>query len=234
MNTSTSTTQDAEIVTLPAIELAWKWPRAVNPHLVQVDQDCLHWAESFGAFTPEAQRAFNKGRFNLLTGLAYPYMTKDQLVSACQLMQLFFVIDEYSDKSSPAQVRQQCRVLSDAISNPEKPRPQREWIAGEMARQVALGLSRQSTPTFRRRFQKTWDAFTNGVAEQAELRREHTIHTDLDAYFRLRRQTIGCSPSFALAEMELSIPDGIRYHPVLVEIEDVVKDVVFIVNVRTI
>lgn len=50
-------------------------------------------------------------------------------------MNLFFVIDEYSDVSGEAEVREQKNVVMDALRNPHIPRPKGEWIGGEVARQ---------------------------------------------------------------------------------------------------
>lgn len=50
-------------------------------------------------------------------------------------MHLFFMFDEYSDKSEPAEVWEQAKIQMDAMHNPEKPRPKGEWVGGEFTRQ---------------------------------------------------------------------------------------------------
>lgn len=50
-------------------------------------------------------------------------------------MNLFFIIDEHSDKSEAAEVRDQVRIIIDAFRNPTTCRPESEWIGGEVARQ---------------------------------------------------------------------------------------------------
>lgn len=50
-------------------------------------------------------------------------------------MNLFFVIDEYTDVAAEAQAREMARTIMDAIHNPGRPRPEGEWIGGEIARQ---------------------------------------------------------------------------------------------------
>ncbi len=59
----------------------------------------------------------------------------DQLRSACDLMNLFFIFDEHSDKSEPEEVWDQVDIIMDALRNPDTPRPEGEWIGGEIARQ---------------------------------------------------------------------------------------------------
>lgn len=56
-------------------------------------------------------------------------------------MNLFFVIDEYSDIAPVEEVRQQKDIVMDALRNPHKPRPEGEWVGGEVARQyVSLSV----------------------------------------------------------------------------------------------
>jgi Delta6-protoilludene synthase len=50
-------------------------------------------------------------------------------------MNLFFVIDEYSDVADGNGARVYADIVMDAIRNPHKPRPAGEWVGGEVARQ---------------------------------------------------------------------------------------------------
>lgn len=50
-------------------------------------------------------------------------------------MNLFFVIDEYTDVVDGRGAREQSDIVMDALRNPFKPRPKGEWIGGEVARQ---------------------------------------------------------------------------------------------------
>ncbi|KAK3936289.1 isoprenoid synthase domain-containing protein [Diplogelasinospora grovesii] len=217
-------------IVIPDFEASWKWPRAINPNLAEIDKERADWAANFGAFTSrEAQRAVEKCNFNLLAGLSYPWMNKDQLRSACDLMNLFFIFDEHSDKASPDEVREQGRILMHAFHKPDEPRPKGEWIGGEVARQFWLSVTKISTKTFQRRFLAAWEEYLEGVVHQAELRSKSSIPA-LQSYFLLRRATIGTGPSFILAEIDMDIPDEVREHPAIRELETLVTDLVSIVN----
>ncbi len=50
-------------------------------------------------------------------------------------MNLFFIFDEHSDRCEPDEVWDQVDIIMDALRNPHVPRPEREWIGGEIARQ---------------------------------------------------------------------------------------------------
>ena len=50
-------------------------------------------------------------------------------------MNLFFIFDEYSDIANGLEVRKQADIIMDAIRHPAFPRPEGEWVGGEIARQ---------------------------------------------------------------------------------------------------
>lgn len=143
----------AQKIFLPDLEANWHWPRRVNPHTESIKPECQEWVSAFEAFTPEAQKAFDKCNFSnsapqitkptptltrnqdILTGLSYPWLNREQLRCASDLMNLFFIFDEHSDKCAAAEVWDQVDVIMDAMRNPDKTRPVGEWIGGEVARQ---------------------------------------------------------------------------------------------------
>ncbi|KAK7962801.1 terpenoid synthase [Apiospora aurea] len=158
-------------------------------------------------------------------------------------MHLFFMFDEYSDKSGPEEVWEQARVQMDAFANPHSPRPVGEWVGGEFTRHCSRRggtkkcepirfwnrLPRDATPTFKRRFLATWLDYVESVAQQAELRSQSRI-VDLAAYFPIRRHTSGAPSTIAMYEMDLDIPDAVRRHKVIVEMETLAVDLIVIAN----
>ncbi|KAK8008235.1 terpenoid synthase [Apiospora marii] len=204
-------------IRLPELEAFWKWPRQVNPHLAEVEEECLEWSASFNAFDAETQKlVHDKGKLK-------------QLRSGCDLMHLFFMFDEFSDKAGPEEVWDQARIQLDAFANPYIPRPAGEWIGGEFTRQFWNRLPRDATPTFKRRFLATWLKYVESVARQAELRSESRI-VDLATYFPIRRHTSGALSTIALHEMDLNIPDEIRCNRVLLRMETLAVDLIVIAN----
>ncbi|KAK4225934.1 isoprenoid synthase domain-containing protein [Podospora fimiseda] len=217
-------------IRLPHLEDLWKWPRLVNPHLAEINQECLEWSASFGAFDAEMQRLVHeKGKLNLLAAMCYARMPRDFLKTGCDLMHLFFMFDEHSDRASPEEVWNQASIQIDAFNNPETPRPRDEWVGGEFARQFFLRIPKSATETFKQRFLATWVDYVESVAEQAEHRSQSRI-LDLDTYFPLRRNTSGAPSTIALYEMDLDIPEDIRRHPILVELEELAVDLIVIAN----
>lgn len=79
----------------------------------------------------------------------------------------------------------------------------------------------------------TWVDYVESVARQAEFRSESHI-LDLDSYFTLRRHTSGAPSTIALYEMDMDIPDDIREHIIIRELETIAVDLIVIANVGTV
>jgi Delta6-protoilludene synthase len=55
--------------------------------------------------------------------------------TGCDLMNMFFVYDEYSDVAHEDEVQVMADIIMDALRNPHTPRPKGEWVGGEVTRQ---------------------------------------------------------------------------------------------------
>ncbi|KAF8547657.1 terpenoid synthase [Imleria badia] len=216
-------------VFVPDILARWPWPRRINPHFAVVKEESVAWMESFGAFSPKAQHAFNRCDFSRLACLTYPMAKRDHIRPCCDFMSLVFVIDEYSDASEPSEVRKQKDVIMDALHNPHKPRPKGEWIGGEVARQFWELTIRNASKQSQKRFVATFDEYLEAVAQQAIDRSGHRIR-DITSYFDIRRDTIGGKPAIALLELGLDIPDEVMSHPAIQEMALAAVDMISIGN----
>ena len=56
---------------LPDTLACWPWPHRLNEHYVEVKRASSRWLESFRAFSPKAQKAFNKCDFSKSFRLVY-------------------------------------------------------------------------------------------------------------------------------------------------------------------
>lgn len=86
------------------------------------------------------------------------------------------------------------------------------------------------TDTFRKRFFKSWEDYVTSVAHQAEDRSQSHI-LDLESFIQIRRLSSGGFPTMLIHEMDMDIPDDIRWHPTIVEMEKLGVDLIGIVNV---
>ncbi|KAF9038910.1 terpenoid synthase [Hymenopellis radicata] len=220
---------DEVVFHLPDTLRNWPWPRHINPFYEEAKKESKEWCEGFKAFSPKAQKAFNRCDFNLLASLAFPLVNKDGCRIGCDLMNLFFVIDEHSDVADNDTARRQMDCVMDALRNPHTPRPEGEWIGGEVTRSFWLNAIRTATPIAQKRFIDMFQLYTDSVVQQAVDRNAHHIR-DIDSYFDVRRDTIGAKPSFAINEVHLNLPDKVMEHPVIKELTALCIDMLCIGN----
>jgi Delta6-protoilludene synthase len=55
--------------------------------------------------------------------------------TSCDLMNVFFVLDDLTDVATASEVREMSNAVMDALRNPDKPRAYGEWVGAEIARQ---------------------------------------------------------------------------------------------------
>ncbi|KAJ7257389.1 hypothetical protein C8J57DRAFT_986652, partial [Mycena rebaudengoi] len=71
-------------ITLPDLLAHWPFETKPNP-LQNIVADSAAWAESFEAFNPRAQIAFNRCKFGIFSSLAYANSGPDHFRAACDL-----------------------------------------------------------------------------------------------------------------------------------------------------
>ncbi|KAF9525604.1 terpenoid synthase [Crepidotus variabilis] len=192
----------------------WPWPRAINPAYEDCKISSSAWCEKYGAFSSRAQKAFNLCDFNLLASLAYAHLPPDVNRVGCDLMNLFFVVDEHTDAMDPRSVQDWVNIVIDALHNPHKPRPEGEPIVGEVARTFWENGMKCLGPSAQHRFVETFATYLQNVVTQAQDRDKH-LFRDVISYMDVRRETIGAKPSFALLEHDMELPEDVFNHPLL-------------------
>lgn len=73
--------------------------------------------------------------FHIILNTFLSSLPSDHLRTGCDLMNLFFVVDEYTDVESEPVVREMVDIVIDALNNPHKARPEGEILLGEVAKQ---------------------------------------------------------------------------------------------------
>ncbi|KAK3367415.1 terpenoid synthase [Lasiosphaeria ovina] len=191
----------ATLVQVPDFLRNWQWERALNPLYEEVKTDSLAWLHGFGFFDVKSQDSFDRCEFQ-------------HARSTCDLMDLFYVIDEYTDVEDAGGVQKIVDIIMDAFRNPSKPRPTGEFRIGEMARQFWALAIQTASPMSQVHFVDTMQEYLDSITEQAVDRANNRVRT-IDEYWALRRLTGGCLPSFALIELGLEFPEEIYRHPLL-------------------
>ncbi|KAK7021884.1 hypothetical protein VNI00_017173 [Paramarasmius palmivorus] len=231
---------------LPVTLREWPWPRSLNPFYDTCKMESAAWCASFGAFKGRSQSAFERCDFGkqmrldgkqqlimikaLLASLAYPLLNKDGNRIACDLMNFFFVVDEYTDVASAEEARLLANTVMDALRNPDIPRPPGEWVGGEIARTFWKNALVTGTPSFQRRFINAFGDYLDGCVEQA-LDRSKSHVRDIDTYFAVRRKTIGALPSFAVLEVHMThLSDEVLSDPVIQKLIRLTMDMIILCN----
>ena len=84
-------------------------------------------------------------------------------------------------------------------------------------------------PIAQRRFIDYFASYVTSVVEEA-ADREADVYRSVEDYLTIRRETVGFYPLYTLMLQEL--PDGVVYHPAMVEMSLCVTDMLIIDNVR--
>ncbi|KAF9560259.1 terpenoid synthase [Agrocybe pediades] len=201
---------------LPRTMDNWPWPRAINPYYKDISAQSDAWFHGFKAFNEKSQRAFDMCDF-------------EQLRTGCDLMNLFFVVDEYTDVEPAHVVREMVDIVIDALNNPDKPRPEGEILLGELTRQFWDRGRKTATPSAAMHMVESLTAYLNSCVEQAADRDNNRYRT-VDEYLKNRRENVGIRPSFVPMALAMDFPDRVFHHPVIVELSIYIADLIILDN----
>jgi len=199
---------------LPDPLAQWPWPRKLSDYYTEVKPESDEWLRSFQALDAKSQRSFDLCNFPLLGSLVYPSLDKDGVRVACDLMVLFFIYDEFTDKVDDDGARVYADMVMDAIRNPYKARPQGEPKLGEIARQFWLRALKVSSLPAQERFIASFSEYVYAVIDEASDRAKGRVR-GIEEYLRLTRLTAGGYPAFVGVEAGLNIPNEVMEHPVM-------------------
>jgi len=214
---------------LPDPLAQWPWPRKLSEHYTKVKPESDEWLRSFQALDAKSQRSFDLCNFSLLGSLVYPLLDKDGVRLACDLMALFFIYDEFTDKVDGDGARLYAKMVMDAIRNPHKDRPQGEPKLGEIARQFWLRTIKVSSPAAQTRFITSFSEYVFAVIDEASDRAKGHIRGTED-YLKLTRLTAGGYPAFVAVEAGLNIPNEVMAHPALESLRSLAAESLVLTN----
>ncbi|KAH9926487.1 terpenoid synthase [Fomitopsis serialis] len=201
--------------TLPETMANWH----INPHYDAMKAESNAWLKSFKPFNERSQLAFEKCDFPRLAALAYPWASQEHLRIGCDLMNVFFVLDEYTDVESAEEVREVVDIAINAMMNPDKPRPEGEVLVGELVRQFWARGIQACTVTARKHFEEAFTDYLNSIVDQAVDRDNDTFRTN-----------IGARPAYIPAIFGIDIPDEAFYHPAVVGLSYLIADILILDN----
>lgn len=218
----------------------------VNPHYKTASVESKAWVNSFGLFTPRQRLIFDKTDGGLLAAYAWPTADYEKFRTACDFMNLLWVVDEISDDQSGAEVIHTGEIWVKSMRDPnwhhdsELCRASREYVYHDIScRRLLRSLfsfrerfMKFATPRHLQRFLERCKQLMLGAAEEAKLRQRGEV-LSLDAYIPLRRVNVGVYVCFAFTEAVLGVdlPEEVYNDPVFNRLYDTATDLVWWANV---
>ncbi|KAF8970721.1 terpenoid synthase [Flammula alnicola] len=216
---------------IPDLLHDWPWTRRLSPYYTDAKRDSSGWVTSFHPFDRQGQSAFDACDLNLLASLTYSNRGKDFIRLGCDLMNFYFVYDEYTDVADPSAAENLAKTVIEAMKYPNASSSNTPHLLADMTRQFwerAKELAAPGSPCFDH-FIATSDTYLRAVVQEAHDR-VHQWVRPLDDYMNLRRDTCGARPTLVLIEFGLDLPEVATSHPSIVSLTERAVDLIILVN----
>ncbi|KAF9465685.1 isoprenoid synthase domain-containing protein [Collybia nuda] len=215
---------------LPDIHRDWPFPRADNPHYVEVASESVRWIESFKLFPTDRQRSFHAILPGLLGSMAYPNLSRAHFRTACDLMNILFAVDDISDRLNPTEAKVIADAMLDALRNPEKERDITEHRLADLVRSFWARALETASSTTIRRFIRSYEDYVCAMTQEAQDRQYKSVRKSMDEYLDLRRYTGAIKPSLDLILLPLEISDKLLDSPTVKELEMIAIELIAVAN----
>ncbi|OJA11859.1 hypothetical protein AZE42_03257 [Rhizopogon vesiculosus] len=219
----------ARMIYLPDTMTNWPWPRIINPHFEAVKLEVDASFRDFKALSHESQEAFDKCDFARLAALLHPDVPREHLRIGCDLMNIYFIVDEYTDIENAAVTKRMVDLIIDTLHNPHEIRPEGECILGEIMRRFWARATQSASLPSQRRFLDSFIAYIRALVVEA-FDRDQGHCRSINGYLKLRRDTCGVKSCFFVCEMGMDLPDEVFQHPVIAQLEECIIELCLIDN----
>ncbi|KAF9528057.1 terpenoid synthase [Crepidotus variabilis] len=229
---------DIQLLRLPDLLRDWPCESRLSLFYQQCKQESSNWTTAFRPFDKKGQKAFDDCDLNLLACLTYSNRDREFIRLACDLMNFFFVYDEYTDVSDPSLARYFGDIVLDAMRLTKDRSTTSKHFLGEMTKDFWLRASayaqaqsngNANQPTCLQNFITTMDNYVEAVACEARDRAEGRTY-NVEEYLELRRRTSGAEPTLAFIEFGLHLSQEILEHPTIKALNAAAVEMVVIVN----
>ncbi|KAI0741799.1 isoprenoid synthase domain-containing protein [Daedaleopsis nitida] len=229
-----------EYLTIPDLLVHWPWSRKINPLYEEVTVESDASLRTFKPFTPESHHSFDKCDLGRLSAMIISAAPRDHLRVCCDLNNINFLIDEYTDVESASMARCMVDICIDATIHPDEARPEREVVLGEILRQYDQGTSstlehmltqqaKVGTSQGLKHLRETFLEYLRAVGQTAKARDQGGI-LDVNAFLSIRLDDAGVRPLCVMGELLLSIPDNVFYYPLVTQLQYCISELVVIDN----
>ncbi|KAF8808591.1 terpenoid synthase [Phlegmacium glaucopus] len=201
---------------LPDIVPGEEWPFSCPIHSLaaKANTESLRWLKSFGQHSERALLEFSRYRIDVMVAWSYRHAGPDHYQLCSDLMHLFWLIDDITDKQTTEVALREADHMKIALADPFAPPPQNEAVLGRAVRSFwSMVLTKLNPPpATKARFIKDFTSYIDSMPEEAEDRQTGRLR-NIEEHFHLRRQTGGLLSSFDFIYMPFELPDAIADHP---------------------
>ncbi|KAF8149257.1 isoprenoid synthase domain-containing protein [Mycena galopus ATCC 62051] len=211
---------------LPDLEAHCSSSRRTNRHRKSVSLQTKRWFFNGDSTLHEKQWGSFKGlNPTLLAAVCYPDAGGPQLRLCSDFLAYLFFIDNLSDELTNRDTIYVAELILNSLYHPSTLTSTARIAV--MSKDICKRIQQISTSSVYYRFIETFDMFLQSVHEQAIHRMSRVIPT-LQDYIRLRRDTSGCKPCWAMIECanNLDIPNHVLDHPTVRGLGEAANDVV--------
>ncbi|KAF5329687.1 hypothetical protein D9619_008947 [Psilocybe cf. subviscida] len=230
MSTCTFGQQSREYY-IPDLLRDWPWSRRLSAHYVKAKADSSAWVYSYRPFDACGQKSFDACDLNLLASLTYSNRDEAFVRLGCDLMNFYFIYDEYTDIADEHASSQMAQSVLDVMKNPGAELDASRHLLARMTKEFCIRsatLAPLSSSCFKR-FLRTSEAYFHAVIGEAQYRAsEYT--PSFQEYMPFRRDTCGARPTLVLTEFGLNLPDYVTSHPVMSALMEDAVDLIIFVN----
>ncbi|KAJ7339877.1 isoprenoid synthase domain-containing protein [Mycena albidolilacea] len=208
---------------------AWPWQRSLNPHYREGSPSAI--SEFLPELHPRLRTAYKACNCDLMGTLCYPTGTKENQDICIDLMNVFLIVDTYTDVADPAEAEEYAKSIMNVLRFPYGKRPSTEWLGDKVARIFIIKTLETSKPSeaWKARFISHFQVYIDAVVEEARNRNSGYIG-NLEEYISLRRRTSGMGPCICMCDVQLNLSEDALCDPVISEICQLATDIVVWLN----
>lgn len=126
---------ELESFIMPELMRNFPWNKGLNKYYSEAKAESDAWLESLRPFSSKGHSIYNGWDFAYLAASCFTEGSYATFRNCCDLMNVFFVVDEQTDNQPIEIVQERSEIAFDAVQHPHKARPEGECILGEITRQ---------------------------------------------------------------------------------------------------
>ncbi|KIY61575.1 terpenoid synthase [Cylindrobasidium torrendii FP15055 ss-10] len=219
------------IISFPETLKNWPYPRKTNPHYRPYDTQ-TEMIDRLGLLNQENIKQFVRCNLPLFSSLTYSLLSEEGYCVGLDFINLGFMIDQVTDNMKEWEAAAIGNLVSDAVCNPQKPRPEGEHAIGELARLFGQRLAHSGSKACIQRFCRpgaSWDDYCMSMSEEARDREDHRVRS-VEEYMRLRIRTVGVIPTLDLLLFDIEIPEDVLDHPTMSKLRLLAGEIICLEN----